>query len=103
MSRDSCTTVRVVFEPPTRANSRNATDLHQRHLQDIPQSLAQQMIEDYEKHERNPTEVKSHHLYTIPTPSMNDSSEEAMVALDFDEICAMTTIASGAPSAVARW
>ena len=82
MQNANSTTVHITFETPTQDGSGPGSGHHERCLDGVPASVAEQMVADFrryreERHERSP-------LYRY-----EQDGEEVVLALDLEEVVAL--------------
>jgi len=78
-------TVTITFRTPSREDPGIGTGLHERTLVTVPSALARQMADDFVQYRSQPDGTGRSKLYRYQR-----DGEEVLVALDFEEIIALT-------------
>jgi hypothetical protein len=83
---DTSTTVCITFETPSDGPSM-AGSTHERRIDGVPQSVAEQMVTDFERYRKGRKERSPLYRY-------EQDGEEVLLALDLDEVVALDRLAS---------
>jgi hypothetical protein len=86
-TQESTVTVHITFETPERRNLSLPPARHERTLDAVPCAQAQQMADDYATYCGAEGETEQRKLYRY-----EQDGEEVLVALDFGEVQAITTL-----------
>lgn len=86
--------VSLRFQPPDRKEnssglSTREAPLHERRLEAVPKSKAEQMVDDFSKYKGDAAKSERYKIYRY-----TQSGEEIEVALDFEEIVTLEIIDS---------
>ena len=77
--------ITITFRSPTHDATARAPSLHERTIESVPPPKAEQMASDFVEYRKAPTEASRSKLYRYQA-----NGEEILVALDFDEVIALT-------------
>jgi len=88
----------LLFQPPPCSGNDPAQHLQERHIPNLPRSLAEQIAKDFQAYDEAPGEAEPHRLYQYCTNG-NGSAQttEHLLALDFSEIVRLK-MSSAAPT-----
>lgn len=87
---EPASTVNITFQSPARANLSRPPSRHHRDLEGVPESTAQQMVQDFAAYQHEPSAINEKKLYRYRRSEQGKVSEdEVSVALDFGEIVAL--------------
>lgn len=77
----------LFFQPPPCSDNDHVQPLPERHILNLPASLAERIAEDFRAYDEAPDEADSHRLYQYCTNG-NGSAQttERLLAIDFSEI-----------------
>jgi len=89
MENARSTTVRIIFRTPHRENTSTGSARHERRLDSVPASVAERMVSDFERY-RESREERS------PLYRYERDGEEVLLALDLEEVVALTVLGDGA-------
>lgn len=77
--------ITITFRSPNRQTAPGGPSLHERCIESVPRPKAEEMASDFVKYRKAPGEATRSKLYRYHT-----NGEEVLVALDFDEVVALT-------------
>jgi len=85
--QESVSTVNITFQSPPRASRPSPSSRHRRDLEGVPESTAEQMVEDFMAYQHAPSTVQEKRLYEYQPVEKNGTlADTRLIALDFDEI-----------------
>lgn len=93
MIQTPTTTVQITFHTPSRANISRSSHLHERCLEGVPETVAQQMTEDFAAYQAERAGAERQKTYTyqhIKGEAATD--DETFVALDFGEVVTIKAV-----------
>lgn len=89
MSHQPATTVQITFQTPSHGGPARPS-FHERSLEGVPASTAQQMARDFETYKVRPSAAERQKLYTFrQVKEEGTAGDEAVIALDFGEVVAL--------------
>lgn len=77
--------ITITFRSPTHEAVAGEPSLHERTIESVPSPKAKQMASDFVEYRQAPSEASRSKLYRYQT-----NGKEVLVALDFDEMIALT-------------
>ncbi len=77
--------ITITFRSPGHENAARGPSLHERTIESVPRPEAKQMASDFVEYRKSSPEASRSKLYRYQT-----DGEEVLIALDFDEIIALT-------------
>ena len=77
--------ITITFRSPTHEAAATDPSLHERTIEAVPRPKAEKMASDFVEYREAPAEASRSKLYQYQA-----NGEEVLVALDFDEVIALT-------------
>jgi len=95
MLDDPPVTLYVTFRTPSSLQDRTDRTIHERRFENVPESVARGITDDFARHSNQNGRAKQRKLYRFETSGRKDSSQDVLLPIDFGEVVSLAIVSPG--------
>lgn len=84
--------LQILFQVPARQHDDDEIPAHERYLEHVPRSVAEQIVDGFTAYTNEPSEANRREAYTYERLSDGVADGEMLLALDFGEIISVKVV-----------
>lgn len=93
MSVDPSVTLYITFRVPPSLQFRPTQTRHQRQFDNVPESVAEKIVNDFERYSNGNSSVKEEKLYRYVSGAEQGEEKEILLPIDFGEVLSLSVVA----------